>query len=152
MTPYGVKTPGEQDIEGEDYFQDQKPMFVDLDEEDEEEGDVLVDEGQVKRLLRARLGGWMDWAVGWMDFGVDEQQEDDDEEEEEEAAAESAGVEKEIEPSIKGRWIPTRREREKEQAAQEQSTSNKVGIPPPKGDSALGDAAWLLNVAAKSLA
>ncbi|MCJ1352077.1 MAG: hypothetical protein MMC33_002061 [Icmadophila ericetorum] len=146
MTPYGLKTPGEQDGGAEDYFRDQGPIFVDVNEEEDEED--VADEGEMKRLVRSRLGGWMDWAVGWMDFGVDEQLGDDDEEE-----AGSGSAEKEVEQSSKGRWITTKRERERERerAAREPNTSEKANVPPPKGDSALGDAAWLLNVAAKSL-
>lgn len=27
-----------------------------------------VDEGEMKRIVMGRVGGWVDWAVGWIDF------------------------------------------------------------------------------------
>lgn len=27
-----------------------------------------VDEGEMKRILMGRVGGWVDWAVGWIEF------------------------------------------------------------------------------------
>lgn len=48
-----------------------EPDFIDLDERDLEprERDPMgVDEGEMRRLVMGRVGGWVDWMVGWMDF------------------------------------------------------------------------------------
>ena len=67
---------------------DIEPDFVNLDERDrEEQEDVvdLVDEGEMRKLILGRVGGWVDWMVGWMDFrGSREEDEVDDKLEEEE--------------------------------------------------------------------
>ena len=75
------------------------PMFVDLDNaEDErylrrsysERSSEADEEGEVRRLIRGRVGGWLDYFVGWMDFrgddswdGKSEDEEGGDEEDEE---------------------------------------------------------------------
>ncbi len=51
-------------------LEDIEPDFVDLDERDREDGEGVdvVDEGEMRRLILGRVGGWVDWMVGWMDF------------------------------------------------------------------------------------
>lgn len=66
--------------------EDVRPDFVDVrGEEEEEDGGEEVDEGEMKRVVMGRVGGWVDWAVGWMDFrgegeegGEEEGEEDED--------------------------------------------------------------------------
>lgn len=37
---------------------------------------TAVAESEVRRLLMARVGGWLEWAVGWMDFRDDDDEDD----------------------------------------------------------------------------
>lgn len=43
---------------------------------------AIAAEREVRRLLTARVGGWLEWAIGWMDFRdedeVDEDEDDQD--------------------------------------------------------------------------
>lgn len=59
---------------------DIEPDFVDLDEPDREEEEVVdvMDEGEMRKLILGRVGGWVDWMVGWMDLrGLGEEDRDD---------------------------------------------------------------------------
>lgn len=40
---------------------------------------AAMDEGEMKRIVMGRVGGWVDWAVGWMDFRGEGDDEEDDE-------------------------------------------------------------------------
>ncbi|KAL8853208.1 MAG: hypothetical protein Q9221_001942 [Calogaya cf. arnoldii] len=58
-----------------------EPDFVDLDKRDREEEEVaeVVDEGEMRKLILGRVGGWVDWMVGWMDLrAVADGDEDED--------------------------------------------------------------------------
>ncbi|KAL8798210.1 MAG: hypothetical protein Q9182_006855 [Xanthomendoza sp. 2 TL-2023] len=60
-------------------WEDVEPDFVDLDEGDcegEEEG--VVDEGEMRRLVLGRVGGWVEWMVGWMDLRGDGEEEEEE--------------------------------------------------------------------------
>lgn len=57
-------------------------------------------ENEVRRLLMARVGGWLEWAVGWMDFGDDG---DDDDHEVDKAPRVTPDVMK-----IRGRTVTKR--------------------------------------------
>lgn len=117
-----------------------EPDFVNLDERDREEQDDvvdLVDEGEMRKLVLGRVGGWVDWMVGWMDFrGLRE----DDEGEEEKVV-----------------------EEEDEKENEERSPLNRGGkgdmekglsVPAPAPDEGGGvweDAKWLVKIAVQSL-
>ncbi|MCJ1466337.1 hypothetical protein MMC07_004956 [Pseudocyphellaria aurata] len=52
------------------------------DEEDQSEGahgaeGGEVDEGEMRKIVMGRVGGWVDWAVGWMDFRAEGDDEGD---------------------------------------------------------------------------
>lgn len=51
--------------------------------------DTSVAEIEVRRLLMARVDGWLEWAVGWMDFRDDDNDDEDDVEDDD--AASDAG-------------------------------------------------------------
>ena len=153
MTPQGVRTPGERDeVEGRGFFDggwQQGPMFVDVDEEDEgalgeEEEDV--DEGEMRRLVWGRVGGWVDWAVGWMDFRGEEGGEKDDEGNTEVEGGDGAGRD-----GVDGRKRRRGRDESDRIMVKSGVPDATVDVPPPQGDGAWNDAAWLLSVAAKAL-
>lgn len=115
---------------------DLEPDFVDLDEWDREEGGEVVavmDEGEMRKLVLGRVGGWVDWMVGWMDLrGLGE--EDGDE-----------GMDEKVdEAEEKGQegWRPSDRE----------DVDGGSGLPAPgPGGGAWEDAKWLLSIAMDSL-
>lgn len=60
----GVRAEGEQEAVG--------PDFVDTEEDEDEVEGEEVDESEMKKVVMGRVGGWVDWAMGWMDFRGDE--------------------------------------------------------------------------------
>ncbi|MCJ1226546.1 hypothetical protein MMC12_003198 [Toensbergia leucococca] len=118
------------------------PDFVDADEEVEEmwmaDGEEM-DEGEMKSVVWGRVGGWVDWAVGWMDFRVDGDGKDV-EEKEGDGSDESGdgGLDKEKAEEAK------ENEDEREMAVEEKVLEI---LPPVQGG--WRDAKWLLDVAAK---
>lgn len=122
-----------------------EPDFVDLDERDlelEERDLGSVDEGEMRRLVMGRVGGWVDWMVGWMDFRAS-----DDEESGEvgDVVEEGEGVEEAVDDgSRKGERI-----REDDTAGLERRVD--IVPAPGAGGGAWDDAKWLLRIAADSL-
>lgn len=127
-----------------------KPDFlVQEDEEDQVEGalraeEEQVDEGEMRKIVMGRVGGWVDWAVGWMDFRGEEDEGD-------------AG-EDPLEDNGKGNLVPKKSEKQhKEQESDEIGAETEggmlVGAPPPPpplaGDGVWTDTKWLLGVASK---
>ena len=152
-----------------------KPDFVDLAAEDEVDMDVAdlsededeeeVDEGEMRRVIMARLGGWVDWAVGWMDFRDlgDATAESDDVRD----GAEDGGGGDEGDATEESREVATkgdepggnvcnradgeeRRQKRKAAVAGEVGGEKGVIVQAPEGDvGVLRDARWLLEVASK---
>lgn len=122
-----------------------EPDFVDGGE-DEEEEEEEVDEGEVRRLIGVRMGGWVDWLVGWMDFRGDEEGEEQGEEE----GDEDVGLrEKERDEGVR-RW--KRGESDRVVVREREAGDRAVEKPPEDGEGAWKDAAWLLSVATKIIA
>lgn len=126
------------------------PDFVDVEEGGEEQGEE-TDEGEMKRVVMGRVGGWVDWAVGWMDFrGEGEEEEDADEVEGEGAAkgeygeAESKG---ELDPVELDKRLRNKRKKDDEAETGGEGT-NAVSSAPEQGG-VWSDARWLLGVASK---
>lgn len=127
-----------------------KPDFlVQEDEEDQVEGalgaeEEEVDEGEMRKIVMGRVGGWVDWAVGWMDFRGEEDEGD-------------AG-EDPLEDNGKGSLVQKKSEKQhKEQESDEIGAETEggmlIGAPPPPpplaGDGVWTDTKWLLGVASK---
>ncbi|KAI4254871.1 MAG: hypothetical protein L6R42_007006 [Xanthoria sp. 1 TBL-2021] len=119
---------------------DIEPDFVDLDERDWEEEEVVevMDEGEIRKLILGRVGGWVDWMVGWMDLrGLG----DDD------GTGEGEVDEKVDEVEEKGH--EGRRPLDEDDKG---ISEGVMGLPAPElGGGAWEDAKWLLKVAANSL-
>ncbi|KAI4210687.1 MAG: hypothetical protein LQ351_006462 [Letrouitia transgressa] len=123
---------GEKGVEGEEA---PGPDFIGLeDEEGEAEQEGEVDEGEMRRLVWGRVGGWLDWALGWMDFRVEEVDGDEVEE-----------------------TIPDERKenlKQKREIAEKVELDEKDGeirIPAPSSDEGTWeDAKWLLRTAVES--
>lgn len=125
-------------------------FLVQENEEDEVEGTVWaeeeeVDEGEMRKIVMGRVGGWVDWAVGWMDFRA----EDEDEGEGDKARLGDDEEEKLMQkkPEIQ------HRERDLDRRGVEMGEPLLVGPPPPlppqAGDGMWTDTKWLLGVASK---
>lgn len=110
------------------------PDFVHLeDEEGEVEREGEVDEGEMRRLVWGRVGGWLDWALGWMNFRVDE-------------------VDGEGEETLPdGRTEKLQRNREIAEKVDLEEKIGEIRIPAPQRDGGTWeDAKWLLRTAAES--
>lgn len=134
------------------------PDFVDVDEEDggEEEGGEVVDEGEMRRIVKGKIGGWVDWAVGWMDFrGEDGEEEEGDEEEQGGEFGEGQGGEGDGKEALDVMELQKRLRRKKrwDEEVEDGDGSGEGGIvtPPPQGEDVgvWSDARWLLGVATK---
>lgn len=135
--------------EGEDVG----PDFVDVEDEEEEEGEEEVDEGEMRRVVMGRVGGWVDWAVGWMDFrgeGEDEEEEEEgDPDVVERAAVEEVVVKGELDPvELQKRLRRKKRKDEEVEIGSGEGMDNTVGSAPERAG-VWSDAKWLLSVAAK---
>ena len=150
VTPLGVRTPGEG-ASGEVEREGLDGIAVDFVEEgSEEEGD----EGEMRKVVWGRVGGWVDWAVGWMDFRVDEEGIEDGD-------AEGLGGPEESTENVdakmeeKGKAVDGRRRRRKRDERDRINVrrTDDVGAvvvePPKEGEGVWKDAAWLLSVATK---
>ena len=144
----------------------QGPMFVDLaNAEDErylrrsysERGSDADEEDEVRSLIRGRVGGWVDYFVGWMDFRGDELGDAIDEEEE--------GIHKEVDghrgdyrskkwEGPKGKMKASHDEEDKtKDGVQELEVENgKTTVTSSEEDGgAWSDAKWLLSAVSKAL-
>ncbi|KAI4105309.1 MAG: hypothetical protein L6R37_002759 [Teloschistes peruensis] len=117
-----------------------EPDFVDLedepDDDDDDEGterEEVVDESEMRRLVWGRVGGWVDWAVGWMDLSVDEGVEEGGEEEGGKAEMQEMGMEGSRGESD---WI---------------EEGEGLGIKAPRTGGVWEDAKWLFKVAGHSV-
>lgn len=116
------------------------PDFVDVEEGDEEgRGEEDVDEGEMRKVVMGRVGGWVDWAVGWMDMRGEDVEDD---------GGSEGGV-----GGTKGEVDPVelqKRLRKKKRDEELEGGTSGVGKP-PEGDQAgvWSDAKWLLGVARK---
>ena len=129
------------------------PDFVDVEEdeegeEEEKEGEE-VDEGEMKRVVMGRVDGWVDWAVGWMDFrGEGEEGGDADE-------ADGAPKEEDGEARIKGELDPVdlqkrlRRKKKKDDEAETGTEGTDTVSSAPEQAGVWSDAKWLLGVASR---
>ena len=136
---------GAEDITG--------PIFVD--EKDEQEmravnaaeeniDDIDVDEGEMKRVIMGRIGGWVGWGLGWLDWRDDGEINDDDREAS--APTGSTSIELDVE-EVKRRLDSRERVIDAEQEL-------SVDLPPPPSGQDAGlvsDARWLYNVAIRGL-
>ena len=143
MTPLGLRTPGEDEETREGFFEDMEPDFVDV---EEGVGEEEVDEGEMRRLIKARVGGWWDYAVGWVDFRGEE---GEGGEEDEGVDREEAG--KGQEKDINGRRKRRRRNENNRTVLENQELKAKLDVPPPESGGLWKDTAWLLSVASKAL-
>ena len=119
------------------------PDFVDVNEE-EGEGEV-VDEGEMRRVVWGRVGGWVDWAVGWMDVrGEGEEGEGGDGG----GDGEGKGVE---EGRARGEVDAKElRERLRRGKKGEGVGADVVVVSPPEQAGVWNDAKWLFSVASKA--
>lgn len=124
------------------------PDFVDVEEREEEEEGEEVDEGEMKRVVMGRVGGWVDWAVGWVDFRAEGEEEGDEDE------ADFATKEEDGETVIKGELDPVdlqkrlRKKKKKDDEAEIGSEGATVSSAPEQAG-VWSDAKWLLGVASK---
>lgn len=105
----------------------------------EEEGEG-VDEGEMRRVVMGRVGGWVDWAVGWMDLRGDGEGEGEGEE---------GGDGEEVQSKfIAGmREIRTKDEdNEDREEMVEEEKEGRLPIAPGNEVGILGDAKWLMGV------
>lgn len=134
------------------------PDFVNAEEEEEEEeeGEEDVDEGEMKRVVLGRVGGWIDWAVGWMDFRGEE--DEDEEEEDDRGASENGGAAMDgIDGGdiVKGELDPIElqkrlRRKKKWDAEAEVGGEGKMDVSSaPEQAGWWTDARWLVGVASK---
>jgi hypothetical protein len=146
MTPVGFKTPGERDEDAMSYFEGMGPDFVDaLDEEV-----IIEDDGEMKRLVWGRVGGWVDWAVGWMDFREDIEEEDEDDDEEEEQK--DAEFPEQGRRGLKGKGLVRLKAGRREKRVHHEGVDKLEDLPPaPQSNGVIGDAAWLFGLAKNSL-
>ncbi|MCJ1475238.1 hypothetical protein MMC13_003900 [Lambiella insularis] len=144
MTPMGVRTPGEEEPR-EEYFEDVAVDFVDGDGEEDD------DEGEMRRVVWGRVGGWVDWAVGWMDFRADGEEEREGREGEDEDEGGEGQGNREEDKQTDGRRRRKRREEIDRVVMQKQDEVQTLEVPPPQGGGGWNDAAWLLGVAKKAL-
>lgn len=104
-----------------------------------------VDEGEMKRVVMGRVGGWVDWAVGWIDFKSLGENGSDNEPEEIEEGGE---VDDYAERDDDKRPAPVQLKGEEEKI-QDFTDIFRHDIPNPlsPGEGGWSDAKWLLEVA-----
>lgn len=140
---------GEEEVEEVEEEEEVGPDFVNA-EEGEEEGEE-VDEGEMKRVVMGRVGGWVDWAVGWMEFRGEGEEEGDADEADGAAEEEDDGGE----GSVRGELDPVelqrrlRRKKRKDDEAETGSEGTNIMGSAPEQAGVWSDAKWLLGVATK---
>lgn len=117
---------------------------------------VEVDEGEMKRIVMGRVGGWVDWAVGWVDFKSFGENESDVEpveieiEEEEEGPVKNLCERDEGKPKWNDDQPPApdelKREKEKNQDISDIFRED-MSYPLLAGEGGWSDVKWLLGVA-----
>lgn len=120
-------------------------------EGEDKDGMIIEDEREMRRVVMGRIGGWVDWAVGWLDLG--DGVEGDLEMEEEGYGEESGGFGVGAEGELDVEEVKRRLEAKAGLEDQEGMgvRDGRVLPPPPAGDQAgiLSDARWLLTIAGK---
>lgn len=136
--------------------EDIMPDFVNAEEEEEEEEEGEgedVDEGEMKKVVLGRVGGWVDWAVGWMDFRTEEEGEEEGEEGGDDGAAgvEDGDGEAVVKGELDPRELQKRLRRKKKRGGEEGDGGEGVNIMSgaPEQAGLWSDAKWLLGVASK---
>ena len=153
-------------LEGEDLIDEEDLIYRDDDDEEE-----LVDEGEMRRIVMGRVGGWVDWAVGWMDFRGEREGdgEGDDEDHDPDAAERNEGaLEAESQRQLKSKGKEKGRELDVEEVGRRlkgehhnndtnddddvEENENEDGDAPLEANNdagALDDVRWLLGVASR---
>lgn len=159
-----VRGHGEAGEEEEDEEEEIGPDFVNAEEDGggEEEGEE-VDEGEMKRVVMGRVGGWVDWAVGWMDFRGEGEEEGDvdagadagggavkEEEEEEGGGGKEGGASSrgEVDPVELQKRLRKKKKRWDDEAERGSRGTNFMSSAPEQAG-VWSDAKWLLGVATK---
>ncbi|KAL8723167.1 MAG: hypothetical protein Q9181_007343 [Wetmoreana brouardii] len=122
--------PGIEDIE---------PDFVNLEDEPDEEKEEVVDEMEMRKLVWGRLGGWVDWMVGWMDLR--DEREDDGREQD------VGGEVDELRDRTVDEGMNMQRPKDKD----ETEGGKGIGVTAPSTGGVWEDARWLLKIAGESL-
>lgn len=139
-------------MRGDREEEDVGPDFVDVEDDEEEEGEE-VDEGEMKRVVMGRVGGWVDWAVGWMDFrgeGEDGEEEGEGDPDVVEEVRGEGVVKGELDPvELQKRLRRKKRKDEEVEIGGGESMDNPVGSAPERAG-VWSDAKWLLGVATKA--
>ena len=110
------------------------------------EGDgQVLDEGEMRRVVMGRARGWVDWAVGWMDFRGEEEEDGSENEEEDE------GGRGDTDAGDSGMGRGRKKKTERSDVGNADDAGQAVAGPAPDGPQSgmLADARWLLGVATK---
>ena len=128
MTPTTAEQPKRKPLEEEDgpdfigpAATEHSLEFGDDDDEEDEEDEEYVDESEMRRVVLGRVGGWVDWAVGWIDLRGEGDDEEDGEEGEGEDVERSGMEENDTEPR------PPRAEEESVPKAERDWEGGRVG-------------------------
>lgn len=131
------------------------PDFVDVCEEEEgeeegEDGGEEVDEGEMRRVVLGRVGGWVDWAVGWMDMRGEGEGDGDGDVNEDEDQGDGEVDDDGVRGELDLVELQKRLRRKKRRDEEAEGGTNGVDKP-PEGEQAgvWSDAKWLLGVATK---
>ena len=129
------------EYEGPDFVDERDIRELMGEEDDDEEREDYLDEGEMNRVVMGRIGGWVDWAVGWMDVRGDESLEDEEDAGEETEGQVTGGAIDigEIERRLALREAEDGIDGDGEEAVE-------IGPPPGEGGW-VGDAKWLFGVA-----
>lgn len=136
-----------------------EPDFVDGEEFDEGEGEGDVDEGEMRKVVMGRVGGWVDWAVGWMDMRGEGEEGGEDDEEGMEDGGEDEEVREGGDVLVKGGLDPVelqkrlRRKKKRDEELESGGEGKGVGVgvgAPPEQAGVWSDAKWLIGVATKA--
>lgn len=110
-----------------------------------------VDEGEMKRIIMGQVGGWVDWAVGWIDFksfGENETISPGEIEEGEEVENYAERDEGKSEFNHDKRPAPHQLKREEEKIQDITDVfRDDIPNPPSSGEGGWSDAKWLFEVA-----
>ncbi|KAG8527955.1 uncharacterized protein KY384_006871 [Bacidia gigantensis] len=134
------------------------PVFVNAEDKDEmraieengfvEDDEIDVDESEMKRIVMARIGGWVGWGVGWMDFRGDSESNEDEDEDEIEISDHTEGNRRGFDAT------KVRRRLDHQARPSDQDEDALLGLPPPPSGEEAGlvnDVRWLINVAMEGL-
>ena len=133
----------EAQLSGPDFVdeRDLRELYGEAELIEEDGEDEEVDEREMKRVIVGRVGGWVDWAVGWMDVRAEDldEDEDGDEDERNEEGNEDRLDVKEVARRLQDRASQDDASNDGEKLDQGQS-------PPPDEGGWVGDAKWLFGV------